>query len=234
MSSAVVIGLDLSLAHGACVAVALDTRVGLVVGVRAYATQAKDCRAPNVERVPPAIVKAHPLQRGASRLDWINCWLNSTLAHVDHVPEAGPALIGLEDYAYDAGQGAHQIGEVGGIARLHLVRRYGARLRLRLHDPTTLKMAATGKGNAKKPDMLAAVPDDAVDGLDLKRLGDVAAEDAVDAWHLARLVLVEAKVRAGLIRLDELTEGQRRAFLRVTESNPVNLLDRPYVTDLEW
>lgn len=61
-------------------------------------------------------------------------------------------LVVVEGYAFNAHQGAHFLGELGGIIRYHLWRRG-----LRWIDipPPTLKVYATGSGSASKFDVLA-------------------------------------------------------------------------------
>jgi crossover junction endodeoxyribonuclease RuvC len=79
--------------------------------------------------------------RGTQRLLWFKRNL------CDVIEEFNPHHIVIEGYAYAKGQGAHQIGELGGV------------IRLAMHEidadyteiaPAKLKKFITGKGNAKK------------------------------------------------------------------------------------
>lgn len=90
----------------------------------------------------------------------------------------GADVVVLEGYSFASINQAHQIGELGGVVRLAL---YENSVRFALVAPTSLKKFATGKGNAKKPDMLAAA---------FKRLGYEGSNfDEVDALWLRTMAL---------------------------------------------
>lgn len=91
-------------------------------------------------------------------------------------------LVLVEGYAFAQANRAHQMGELGGVIRLAL---HDADLRYLEVGPMVLKKFATGKGSAKKEDMLAAA---------IRRLGyeDSNHNEADALWLLhAGLQLVE-------------------------------------------
>lgn len=83
--------------------------------------------------------------RGMQRLAWIR---DRVLFHAK-----GSNLVLVEGYSYASANQAHQLGELGGVIRLAL---YEAGLQTVELQPSKIKKLATGKGNAKKPDMLGA------------------------------------------------------------------------------
>jgi len=58
---------------------------------------------------------------------------------------------------------------------------------------------------------------------------DGPATDLADAYFLARMTHTELQLRNGELLLKQLSEGERRIFLRVTKMYPVNVLDRPFI-----
>lgn len=64
-----------------------------------------------------------------------------------------PDLVVIEGYSYASGNKAHDVGEMGGVVRLAL---YEAGLPFHVVSPSTIKIAACGKGNASKDDVLLA------------------------------------------------------------------------------
>lgn len=92
--------------------------------------------------------------RGNARLDWI-------LRQVLELAARGEADVAvIEGYSYGSkGRAIVSIGELGGLVRWGLYRRGIPYVEI---APGTLKKFATGRGDSKKPDMLAAA---------IKRLG---------------------------------------------------------------
>lgn len=66
----------------------------------------------------------------------------------------GADIVLIEDYTYGQGRQAHQIGELGGVLRLALD---DVGVRWVPVNASTVKKFATGKGNAKKAAVVAAV-----------------------------------------------------------------------------
>ena len=97
----------------------------------------------------------------------------ASLQHTDFLS------VGYEDYAMGIRGGrSFSIGELGGVLKLHL---WASRVPIMLIPPTSLKMFATGKGNADKPDVIQAV----VENYGVEVNNDDEA-DAVVAYHMAQ------------------------------------------------
>lgn len=140
--------------------------------------------------------------------------------------------VGIEDYAYSA------TGQITRIAEMcHGLKEMlwlgGASIRL--YDIASIKIWATGKGNADK----IAMEDSyelLTDKFDLSYLPLVREKKAgnpkdnvVDSWYIADMLINELKVRSGIISMKDLSDDKRRIFNRVTKANPVNLLDSPFI-----
>ena len=109
-----------------------------------------------------------PKIKGANRLDWFVRSIDNELVEFE------PDLIVLEGYAFNRGNQAHQIGELGGVIRLALFLKDRIPV---IIAPAKLKKFVTGKGNANKELVM-------MDGY--KRFGiDVPTTDEVEATALA-------------------------------------------------
>ena len=86
----------------------------------------------------------------------------------------------LEDLPLHA-MSAGKTGQVQGVARLAMRQQEVPYLAL---SPATLKKAATGKGNAKKPDMKAALISIFAGYADVQQEIETLNDDRVDAYHL--------------------------------------------------
>jgi Holliday junction resolvasome RuvABC endonuclease subunit len=144
---------------------------------------------------------------------------------IDHNDYAG-----IEDYAYQASQGAHQIGEVGGIARKAC---WDDGARIRLHDPPSIKMFATHDGTADKKEMVREVLQRWPETKEFCKYthlkNKTITEDLIDAYVIAKLVCVEVQLRNGSMKLSDLHEKEVQVFNRVTKRYPNNLLDREWI-----
>jgi len=153
---------------------------------------------------------------------------------------AEPDYIGIEDYAIREEQGAHYLGEVGGISRMLC---WKLNIPLRLHDPTSVKMFVAHDGTCQKDSVERAVLDRW--GVDFSRFNQPIAkpnkkvkqpkqsrrtsEDLCDAFGIAHMVWTEVQLRRGEIAMSSLHEKEIRVFNRVTKTYPVNLLDREWI-----
>jgi hypothetical protein len=142
---------------------------------------------------------------------------------------------GIEDFAYRASQSAHQIGEIGGIVRL---RAYSNGLKLRLHDPMTLKMFACHDGSLDAKSTRAAIEKrwpEAKKEFSKYVVGkdERTPEDLCDAYAIAKLVDLEIQLRAGVVRLDSLHAKEIQAFNRCTKRYPESLLAREWIQKME-
>lgn len=99
-------------------------------------------------------------------------------AVLDVVRSLPADLVVLEGYSYASAQVAHQLGELGGVVRLAL---WSYAVPFIVVQPSSLKMYATGRGNAGKEEMLAAA---------IRRLGyDGHDHNQADAAWLRAMAL---------------------------------------------
>lgn len=99
-------------------------------------------------------------------------------------------LVLIEGYAFARAQGAHQIGELGGVLRVML---HENRLNWLEVAPSAVKKFATGKGNATKEQIAAWVQ---------KRWGVMFnTNDETDAWVLAKIgeALINQQIEDSLV-----------------------------------
>ena len=146
-----------------------------------------------------------------------------------------PHLVGIEDYAMSRAQGAHQMGELGGLARTLL---WEAGIPFRAYDPGSVKMFATGFGDADKHVMREGVLEkwgmdfskyDAPPSAKTGKQTTTTSEDLVDAYAVARLVEMEHKLRTGEVALTSLKGKELQVFNRTTKRRPVNILGREWI-----
>lgn len=83
--------------------------------------------------------------RGLARLADLRDQILNTLSY--------PCLVVTEGYSMASGQGAHQLGELGGVVLLAI---HELGQPIAIVPPPSLKKFATGKGNANKDQVLAA------------------------------------------------------------------------------
>lgn len=140
------------------------------------------------------------------------------LLQLEHVFAAWTARacggIAIEDYAHAAPQGAHYVGEAGGLARSSVVR---ASIPMRLYNVGSIKKFATGNGRAEKRDMIAAARKA---GAEFDYVA-VVNEDLSDAFALAQLFMVETWIREGKIKLSDLPKHQREVLARKDDDGVV-------------
>ncbi len=135
---------------------------------------------------------------GLERLDFIYRRVVNLLGSYDL------ESVGMESFSFGSiGRSVYQMGEVSGLIKLAVFKRG---IPLGNYAPSQAKVFMTGKGNAKKPDMIVAARD-------LSGIKDLA-EDEADAyalgmiqWNLDRMRLGEA------VSLNE-RQQQTLAFIR--------------------
>ena len=98
-------------------------------------------------------------------------------------------VVAIEDYAFGAKGMVFKIGENTGQLKHQL---WTHKTPYNLHSPTTIKKFATGKGNAKKEQMLEAfVRDTNIDLADILGTKDIAdnspTSDIIDAFYLCKM-----------------------------------------------
>lgn len=138
----------------------------------------------------------------------------------------GVEYAAIEDYAMGIRNGSvFDIGEFCGLAKHHL---YLDGIQFRTYDIPSIKIFATGMGNGNKDPMLLAYKLKGDGTLLIQDKAKSPMSDMIDAHFIADMLRVELGVRAGVFKLQDLPEDQRRIFLRTTKGNPVNLLDKPW------
>ena len=114
--------------------------------------------------------------RGIARISWIRSAFDT---YLDSHPEIDCAVI--EGYAYANKFTLSTLIEIGINLRLSL---YQRKIPCYICPPTTLKKWATGKGNAKKPEVAAGV---------LSKWGySNPSDDVIDAYVLAKIAQEKA------------------------------------------
>lgn len=217
------VGWDQSLNHAGVVE--LNAR-GELVQVDWICEKAKACTRAAGDMIPALVRRMpDPDARQVARLRWVRAWIRVKLRVLAENNPSG-VYVALEDYAHGAAMRAHQIGEVGGHVRAQACDTPG--VFLRLHDPLSVKLFATGRGDATKEEVAEAVRERW--GHDFGSLDKQVAEDLYDALALAHMARTEYMVRNGTSPLSALADGERRVFLRTTKARPVNLLDRPWLS----
>jgi hypothetical protein len=222
-----VLGADISMNHGALVVL----HKGSLDHFR-FVTERKTIAKLDKERgtyfFPTTIRDWH--ERSVLRLAFWSSWFSTVFAKDNFVNRA--THVGLEDYAYDAGMNAHQIGEVSGLLRLRVWQSGRA---LRLHDPGSIKMFTVHDGTASKDDMIDSVytrwPDSKIFSRFSVGKFKGIEEDLCDAYAIAQLVWTEIQLRSGRLQLKSLDPQEVRVFNRCTKRWPVSLLDRDW---LQW
>lgn len=217
-----VVGVDLSPNHGAFVILDDGELVGYhyVTGVQAIAKLSKSHGTYFSRGKKGQDSQMHEAER---RVSWY-CYL------AVFFEAFAPEYVGIEDYAYRASQNSHQIGEIGGLARMVS---WIYNCKLRLHGPESIKLFASHDGAASKED----VQDDC-----LKRWPETyeffkykternrtTVEDLFDAFALAQLVWLEVQIRSGDVPLNTLHKKELQVFNRVTKRWTTNLLGRDWI-----
>jgi len=217
------LGFDISLNHGAIICLNKKGRLinyWYVSDVKAIANKSKE----HGYYLGP---KANKEQWNMKRLDrWIEI-LNDIKGIVK---PSITSYASFEDYAYSAAQGAHQLGEIVGITKKIF---WDSGIKMRLHDPMTIKMFAVHNGSAGKDFMVSGVNERwketrlFQDYTHLKN--NTITEDLCDAFSVAKLLWTEIQIREGMISLSSLHEKEIRVFNRCTKKHPINVLDRDWI-----
>lgn len=128
------------------------------------------------------------------------------------------SAICIEDYAVGAAHGSHYIGEIGGLARLSMLR---IKIGFRMIGVKSAKKVATGSGNATKPQMREAA---IKAGFKLPDVDAQTQEDLCDAFAMAQCLAWEIKVKAQGI--GECPKHVREVLLSKSKANPTPILSR--------
>lgn len=227
------IGFDISLNHGAAYELTNGkptwfSYYTVAAGVAANSPFGHRLPAPPTKKKGGDEVDLQPYR--VQRLAWIESWIDKTV-----LVARRPDFVGIEDYALRAEQGAHQLGEVGGIARILF---WFRGVYFRKHDPISVKLFVAHDGTAQK-DLIeeCARKRWGIDHSDVnaepppgKKQNRTTSEDLADAFGIAKLVDVEHRIRSGKLRLQDLEhDKERQVFNRVTKTYPVSLIGREWI-----
>lgn len=235
----IVIGLDISLDHGGLIA--LDADGGVMDYM--YITSIKKLADVSLKNSILLSKKGKEESKEVFRLRRLNEYLEALTVFERRVSVFNvPAYYSIEGYSY-ASQSTSicQIAELTGHLKHYLFNKEDNKIRI--HDPLSVKLFATNKGNCLKKDVVnrAQQAFDIPEGLIKKKMikkkklsvtieeYDGPATDIADAYFLARMLYRELTLRDGDVSLNQLGENERRIFLRVTKAFPVNLLDRDFI-----
>lgn len=224
-----VIGMDIALNHGAVVELTDGELSNFwywtdIAGAAARSKRGKRLPIAEMNRSKDKHV------RGMIRLAWIEHYIDKQI-----LMKTDAAYVGIEDYALRMEQGAHQMGEVGGIARILC---WFRGLKVRLHDPTTVKMFGAHDGTCQKDAIERAVAErwdvdfSSVNPPPSKPSGKVnrqTSEDLADAYVVAQMVWYEVQLRAGRLQMEDMHAKEIQVFNRTTKTYPINLLSREWI-----
>lgn len=152
-----------------------------------------------------------------------NVWMqNQIYGFIGH-----PDYVAIEGYAYGATGKVFEIGEfVGGLKQML----FNMGIKIRVYEPTVVKLSSTGRGNADKIRMIDEYEKYNEKQLNLSDLPQYKIkEDIVDAYYICKLLRLELMLRKALIKLEDLSETEIKIFNRCTKSNPVNILGRGFI-----
>ena len=192
-----------------------------------YADSKKDVKKfMHVGAVESIKVKANDEVGGIKRLNNIRNTLNDFL----NLYKNKRCIASMEGYTFARMAFSHSLGEVGGMIRMLFWER---QLPYRVYDVQAVKIFATGKGNAKKGEIIEAIAEEY--DLHFLKYGkeNGAAGNLADAFIIAEMLRTEVMLREGLLELKDLSENKRRVFLRVTKQNFTNVLDLPFIINEE-
>jgi Holliday junction resolvasome RuvABC endonuclease subunit len=142
--------------------------------------------------------------------------------------------VAIEDYAYAGIGKVFNIAEFAGSLKEML---YRNNMKIRLYDPTSIKMYFTSRGDADKISM-----SDKYDSFTcnykhkLNHLpkvtnpkGNSPTSDIIDSFVICDLLLLELKLRSGLVLLKDLQTHEIKLMNRVTTTHPVNILAQEFI-----
>jgi len=165
-------------------------------------------------------------------IETISEFINKDISYIYKMSK--PAIqkyIAIEGYAMHASGQLLQIAEIAGVIKNIF---YPDNWKIRMHDPLSVKLWATGKGNADKFEMVQKAKDDGINIPEylFKKKEDPGA-DVADAYFLMKMLETELKIRSNPLEMKNATDEQKRVFNRVTKANPVNILDTSFIEKTE-
>lgn len=223
-SGSLVVGVDQS-ANGTAAVSLLDGKLRDVLVFADTKTRAKEVvrRFPDATVVEPLGGKLDPEVHKVLRLRRLRAHLSRFLAATN------PSHVAFEAYALTkAPLASRTLGEVGAVVRLCCV---DAGVPYHVYEVDSIKMFATGKGNAEKADVVLACRD-AWERLNFLEYGktDGAGGNVADAYVIAQMLHLNLLVRSGAVELSSVAAQERAVLQRTTpKKQPVCILEMPFV-----
>lgn len=157
---------------------------------------------------------------------WVASQIISLVSSCDYAAIEGPA--------YGATGRLFEIAQATCSVKYPL---YSLGVALRVYDPLSIKIFATGDGGANKIEMfqrfLEVKGEETFREMGLpvvnKEKGVSPTSDIIDAFWIAHLLLTELKLRRGLIELKGMPEKMIKVFNRVTKAYPENILSTNFL-----
>lgn len=142
---------------------------------------------------------------------------------------ASPDYVAMEGYAFATKGLVFNIAEATMCTKLAI---YENSIPIRIYDPNSIKLYATGMGNSKKLEMEVAYENFSELKPNWSHLpaSKNPKEDLIDAFFTLKLLQLELKLRHGIVQLKDLSLEHIKIFNRVTKANPTNIL----ATDFIW
>lgn len=214
-------GLDLSMNSSGLVSFHLDENLNPISKeYMGFAPQKKKSK-PLLNCVPYDKDNLHPLEKDIFICEKIIEFVN------------GSDFVAMEGYSYGSKGNTFEIGQFTGSVKYELIKN---KIPFRIYDPTTIKMYATGSGNADKLEMYQSFLSLNDDMFNIDKLptvyiskGKSPTSDIIDAYFICCLLLLELKLRKGFVTIKELPENDIKIFNRVTKENPVNILAQDFI-----
>ena len=217
--SDIILGCDLSLTSPAVVALSRENGATRVEAIFAAAHRVADAKKPGRWWFA-AEPKKLPVKSEEYRLQRVRFFLSKLIGTAQKLK---PSHVAIEDYAFGHYGPSFYTIELIGAFKLWL---FQMGIPLRLYDVGSIKLFATGNGNADKDAMMAAVDERWNIGVD--DFGK-AANDVADATAIAHLLNMELLAREDPTCVPEMPDSLRRVFNRCTKANKINLISRPFV-----
>jgi hypothetical protein len=143
----------------------------------------------------------------------------------------GSDYAAVEGYSFGSSKGlVFDIAEYCGNVKLSV---YMMGIKMRVYEPTTIKLFSTLKGNSNKVAMQSAynMYPNKDEQIDLNWLNDFDSpkSDIIDAWWIAKLLQTELKLRNNIIDLSTLNPKQQQVFQKVSKKSPENVLTKEFM-----
>ena len=231
----IIAGLDVSTTSTGCVKFELDDTTLSIISVERLGFKKL---SETSKEVPPNGIIAYKDSQ-------FNTFYHKLIFMSSHIKTflSGVNYVSFEDYAFGAAGKITMLAEACGHLKTHVFLEGAS---LRLYDPTSVKLYATGKGNSKKPDMFDSFSNKPHTSIvtDLPQIpvhkkgknaglrnkdGISPLSDIVDAYFLCDMLRSELMLRNGIVTLQQVAADCKRIMTRTTKITKVDLLHQPFI-----